>query len=158
MRRQRRKKGLGERGRRRRMGPALASVSAAEGATKGTAARLATPDNRSQRLVRQLLTPAVTQPETPRPVPAQISSSRTPRTAINMGEEKIIGLITDSALTSLRSSVIGSDDDADEDDDDDNTTQEVMSKLTRRTMSKQHLQGVLYSEAIASTTRMRTIT
>jgi hypothetical protein len=100
-------------------GPALATASAAEGLTRGTAVRLHTPDSRSHSLVRQLPTPAVTQPEAPCHEPAQISSPRIPATAINMGFEEIIGSIDDSPLTSLRSSVIGGYDDADDDDDDD---------------------------------------
>jgi hypothetical protein len=99
--------------------PALASASAAEGVTKGTAVRLGTPDSRSQSLVRQLPTPDVTQAEALRQEPAHIGSPRIPATAISTGEEEILGSIDDSPLTSLRSSIIGADDDADEDDGDD---------------------------------------
>jgi transcription initiation factor TFIIIB Brf1 subunit/transcription initiation factor TFIIB len=100
-------------------GPALASASAGEGVTKGTAVRLATPASRSQSLVRQLPSPAVTQTQPQGQVPAQISSPRIPATAIDIGEEEILGSIDDSPLTSLRSSVIRGDDDAGEGDDDD---------------------------------------
>jgi hypothetical protein len=95
-------------------GPALASASAGEGRTVGTAVRLATPASRSQSLVRPLATPAVTQPQAQRQAPAQTSSPRVPGTAIDIGEEEIIGSVDDSPLTSLRSSVSG---DGDDDED-----------------------------------------
>ena len=103
-------------------GPALASTSAAEGRTRGTAVRLATPSSRSQSLVRQLPIPAGTQSQVQRQVPAQISSPRVPATTIDIGEEEIPGSIDDSPLTSLRSSVLGDGDDDEDgvgDDDDD---------------------------------------
>jgi hypothetical protein len=106
-------------------GPALASATAAEGLTKGTAVRLQSPDSRSQSLARELPTPSVTQPEAPRHEPAQISSPQILATAISMGIEEIIGSIDDSPLTSLRSSVIGGCDDPDGDDDDDDAADYV---------------------------------
>lgn len=69
-------------------GPVLASASAGEGRTRGTAVRLATPTSRAQSLVRELSPPAIAQSH---------------------------GSTDDSPLTSLRSSMIGDDDDDDED-------------------------------------------
>jgi transcription initiation factor TFIIIB Brf1 subunit/transcription initiation factor TFIIB len=71
-------------------GPVLASASAGEGRTRGTAVRLATPTSRAQSLVRELSPPVIAQSH---------------------------GSTDDSPLTSLRSSVIGDDDDDDVDED-----------------------------------------
>ena len=71
-------------------GPVLASASAGEGRTRGTAVRLATPTSRAQSLVRELSPPVIAQSH---------------------------GSTDDSPLTSLRSSVIGDDGDDDVDED-----------------------------------------
>jgi transcription initiation factor TFIIIB Brf1 subunit/transcription initiation factor TFIIB len=96
-------------------GPALASASAGEGRTRGTAVRLATPTSRSQSLARELSPPASAQSQAQLQVSGQISSTRHPTVPIHVGEEEIPGSTDDSSLTSLRSSVIGDDDDDDED-------------------------------------------
>src|SRR2546423_12284639 len=82
-------------------GPTLASASAAEGTTRGTAIRLSSPAGRSQSLVRHLPTPAVTQPQAQRQVSAQITSPRPSPVAGSIGEE-ILGSVVESPLSSLR--------------------------------------------------------
>ena len=99
-------------------GPALASASAGEGRTRGTAVRLASPTRHSQSLLQQLPTPTSTETQTQRQDAAQISSPQVPAAAIDIGEKETIGSIDDSPLTSLRTSVMGDDDDDDGGDDD----------------------------------------
>jgi hypothetical protein len=96
-------------------GPALASASAGEGMTRGTAVRLASPTSRAQSLVRELSPAASVQPLAQPQVPGQVGSTR----QIHVGEDEIFGSTDDSPLTSLRSSVIGGDGDGDGDGDDD---------------------------------------
>jgi hypothetical protein len=94
-------------------GPALASASAGEGMTRGTAVRLASPTSRAQSLVRELSPAASVQPLAQSQVPGQVGSTR----QIHVGEDEIFGSTDDSPLTSLRSSVIGGDGDGDDDED-----------------------------------------
>ena len=120
-------------------GPALASASAGEGMTRGTAVRLASPTSRAQSLVRELSPVTSAQSPGQPQVPGQVGSTR----QIRVGEDEMFGSTDDSPLTSLRSSMIGGDDDDDEDgegdpedyvdaDDDDDVEAAFAGRFTRR--------------------------
>ena len=124
-------------------GPALASASAGEGMTRGTAVRLASPTSRAQSLARELSPAAGAQSLAQLQAPGQVGSTRHPAAPIHVGEDDIFGSTDDSPLTSLRSSVIGGGDDDDEDgegdpedyvepDDDDDVEAAFAGRFTRR--------------------------
>lgn len=124
-------------------GPALASASAGEGMTRGTAVRLASPTSRAQSLARELSPAAGTQSLAQLQAPGQVGSTRHPAAPIHVGEDDIFGSTDDSPLTSLRSSVIGGGDDDDEDgegdpedyvepDDDDDVEAAFAGRFTQR--------------------------